>query len=37
LKKGQQPELLKLNLVFEGPGAAKLQDLEILATPLAEW
>lgn len=37
LKKGQQPELLKLNLVFEGPGSATLRDLEILATPLADW
>ena len=37
LKKGQQPELLKLNMVFEGPGSVTLQDLEILATPLADW
>jgi len=37
MKKGQQPELLKLNLIFEGPGSARLQDLEILATPLADW
>ena len=36
LKKGQFPNLLKLNLVFEGPGAVGLKNIEILATPLAE-
>lgn len=34
LKKGQFPDLLKLNLVFEGPGAVRLKEIEILATPL---
>ncbi len=37
LKKGQRPDLLKLNVVFEGPGSVRLQDLEILSTPLADW
>ena len=37
LKKGQQPDLLKLNMVFEGPGSVRLKELEILATPLADW
>ena len=37
LKKGQRPDLLKLNLVFESPGSVRLQDLSILATPLADW
>lgn len=36
LKRGQAPDLLKLNLVFEGPGAVKLKEIEVLATPLAE-
>lgn len=35
LKKGQLADLLKLNLVFEGPGAVRLSDIEVLATPLA--
>ena len=35
LKKGQHGDLLKLNLVFEGPGAVRLRDIEVLATPLA--
>ena len=34
LKAGQSPDLLKLNLVFEGPGAVRLKNIEILATPL---
>jgi hypothetical protein len=34
LKKGEMPDLLKLNLVFEGPGTVRLKDIEILATPL---
>ncbi|MDA1278325.1 MAG: hypothetical protein O2960_30395 [Verrucomicrobia bacterium] len=34
LKKDQTPDLLKLNLVFEGAGTARLKDIEVLATPL---
>lgn len=37
LKKGQRSDLLKLNMVFEGPGSVRLQDMEILTTPLADW
>lgn len=37
LKKGQRPDLLKLNIVFEGPGSVRLEEMEILATPLADW
>jgi hypothetical protein len=37
LKAGQSPDLLKLNLVFEGAGAVRLKDIEILATPLEPW
>jgi hypothetical protein len=37
LKKGQQAELLKLNMAFEGPGCLRLRDLELLATPLGDW
>ncbi len=34
LKKGQRPELIKLNLVLEGGGTVWLKDLELLQTPL---
>ena len=34
LKQGQVPDLLKLNLAFEGPGVVRLKDIEILVTPL---
>jgi hypothetical protein len=34
LRQGQFAELLKLNLVFEGPGTVRLTDIEVLATPL---
>ena len=34
LKKEQTPDLLKLNLVFQGAGVARLKDIEIFATPL---
>ncbi len=34
LKKEQRPDLIKLNLVFEGPGTAWIRDLEVLQTPL---
>ena len=37
LKAGQSPDILKLNLVFEGAGAARLKEIEILATPLEPW
>lgn len=34
LKKGQRPDLLKLNLVLEGAGTAWIKDVEVLQTPL---
>jgi hypothetical protein len=34
LKKGQQPDLIKLNLVIEGRGKVWMRDVELLATPL---
>lgn len=34
LRRGQSPDLLKLQLVFEGPGTCWLRDVEILRTPL---
>ena len=36
LKRGQTPDLLKLNLVCEGPAEVRLKEIEVLATPLAE-
>lgn len=37
LKAGQSPDLLKLNLVFEGAGAVRVKEIEIQATPLEPW
>ena len=37
LKAGQSPDLVKLNLVFEGAGAVRLKEIEILSTPLQPW
>jgi hypothetical protein len=34
LKKGQHADLLKLNLVVEGPGTVCIKDIELLKTPL---
>jgi hypothetical protein len=34
LKEAQFADLIKLNLVFEGPGTVRLTDIEVLATPL---
>ena len=34
LKKGQRPDLLKLNLVLEGAGTMWIKDVELLQTPL---
>ncbi len=34
LKKGQRPDLIKVNLVFEGAGTAWIKDVELLKTPL---
>lgn len=34
LKAGQRPDLIKLNLVVEGPGTVWLTDIELLTTPL---
>ena len=35
LKEGQRPDLVKLNLAFEGAGTAWIRDVELLRTPLA--
>ena len=34
LKKGQRPDLVKLNVAFEGPGTVWIRDVELLRTPL---
>ena len=34
LKKGEKPDLIKLNLVVEGKGKIWLKDIELLKTPL---
>jgi hypothetical protein len=34
LKKGQRADLVKLNLVVEGPGTVWMKDVELLETPL---
>jgi len=35
LKKGQRPDLIKLNLVVEGTGTVWLRNVELLKTPLS--
>jgi hypothetical protein len=35
LKRGQRPDLLKLNLAVEGTGTIWVTDVEVLSTPLA--
>jgi hypothetical protein len=35
LKRGQKPDLIKLNVVVEGPGKLWLRNVELLKTPLA--
>ncbi|MDP2810692.1 MAG: hypothetical protein Q8O34_11140 [Rhodocyclaceae bacterium] len=35
LKKGQQPDLIKLNLAVEGAGTVWVREIELLTTPLA--
>ena len=35
LRRGQKPELIKLNVVVEGQGTVWLRDVELLKTPLA--
>jgi hypothetical protein len=35
LRKGQRPDLIKLNLAVEGPGTLWLRNIELLKTPLA--
>jgi hypothetical protein len=35
LKKGQRPDLLKLNLVVEGRGKVGIKDVQLLRTPLS--
>ena len=34
LKKGQRPDLIKLNLVIEGRGTVSIRDVELLKAPL---
>jgi hypothetical protein len=34
LKKGECPDLIKLNLVFEGSGVVSMKDVKLLKTPL---
>jgi hypothetical protein len=34
LKQGQRPDLVKLNVVFEGPGTLWVKDVALWATPL---
>jgi len=34
LKKGQRPDLIKLNLVIEGRGKVSMKDVQLLKTPL---
>jgi hypothetical protein len=35
LKRDQKPDLIKLNVVVEGPGTVWLRNVELLKTPLA--
>ena len=35
LKKGQRPDLVKLNVAFEGGGTVWIRAVELLRTPLA--
>jgi len=35
LKKGQRPDLIKLNLVVEGAGEVWMKEIELLQTPLS--
>jgi len=35
LKKGQRPDLIKLNLAIEGSGKVWIRDVELLKTPLS--
>jgi len=35
LPEGQTPELLKLNLVMEGPGRVRVKDVELIKTPVS--
>ena len=34
LRKGQRPDLIKLNVAFEGSGKVRVKDMELLVTPL---
>ena len=34
LKKGQRPDLIKLNVVIEGRGKVWIKDIQLLKTPL---
>jgi hypothetical protein len=35
LKAGQRPDMIKLNLTFEGPGAVEIREIQLAATPIA--
>jgi hypothetical protein len=35
LRKGQRADLLKLDLVVEGPGKVRIKDIELLRTPVS--
>ncbi len=35
LRAGQQPDLIKLNVVLDGPGTVELRSIEVLVTPLS--
>jgi len=35
LQRGQRPDLVKLNVAFDGPGTAWIRDVELLQTPLS--
>lgn len=34
LQPGQRPDMIKLNVTFDGPGTLWIKDIELLATPL---
>jgi hypothetical protein len=35
LKAGERPDLIRLNIAFDGPGMLWVRNLELLRTPLA--
>ena len=34
LDEGQRPDLIRLNIAFDGPGTVRLRNVELLRTPL---